>query len=380
MTDQLLHLVDVTDVLSHFLATKELGGIPRLLVTIIDTAAAIPDVEFCVFDKRAEAFFVVGNRSSLDVALLDQYEFSRGPDRLDHWVEHLAPDLRPIDDSLLQGRTPHYCFLSSQWDTLPERENFSYLRDFLQREKVTVLHHDSYFLGEVSVSAAACRFRGYWSVVLESDAKVIFISEHGRHLSERYIGHCARAVIARYDFALSYPRITKGVSAEALELVQMRKPYLLVFAILDGRKSPIALIEAIAAAKLYEAYEIALIVRFACDDKDERIKLITLALTHNLKVFYSPNDATYLWLIRYSHAVFYPSLHEGFGMVPIDCKHFGKICYLPAQADYAYLHSNAISYEQDRGLDIPDVQPNVVSDLKAFPASEFARTLFSADF
>jgi hypothetical protein len=347
------------------------------LVTIIENRASISNLEFCIFSKQDQQFYVIGNCRSIAVELLDQFEFRRNTDNLDYWIDQFDPQLQPVLPSLLKGRRPHYYFLSSQWDTLPERESFAYLSTFATENEVTFLHHDSYLLDHDPESPAARRFRSYWTAATMSKRPIAFISEHTRTIFERHFGPYDRGTVAHYDFGFAYPRTTAGVAADAIELGLSASPYLLVFSIIDGRKSPTRLIENLVAAGFRQDYEIALIVRFANDDKLERIRLIDLALSNGLKVFYAPNDATYLWLVKHAHTVYYPSSREGFGMVPLDCKMFGKACALPEDADYRYLHDNSFTYESDSPITrISHVTDAVRNDLHAFGDSTFVRTIF----
>ena len=380
MTEPTLRIVDVTDVVRHLLATGEIGGIPRLLVSIIENRAALEGLRFCVFDASCASFRVIGNPRSLDVSLLERHDFSEAPDRLAAWIELCDPQLRAIDEELLQGREAHFFFLSSQWDTLPGADGFRFVSEFLARHRVTVLHHDSYLLDRGPRTPAAERFQGYWEAVVRSGRRIVFISEHTRRDFERHFGACPQGVVAHYDFHFEYPRNTTGVDQGAVLLADPARPYLTVFSIMDGRKSPLPVIRQLIDEGFRKRFEIALIVRFMTDDKPERIQLIDLVLMHDLKVFYSPNDATYLWLIKYAHAVFYPSLHEGFGMVPLDCKMFGKPCFIPGDADYGYLHDNARSYQAQSGgrLDLASAEDphSIHNNLMDFGNSGFADILF----
>lgn len=380
MTEPTLRIVDVTDVVRHLLATGEIGGIPRLLVTMIENRAAVDGLRFCVFDAAAGTFRVIGNPRSLDVSLLERHDFSGEADKLAAWIEQCNPRLEAIDDEFLQGRQAHFFFLSSQWDTLPGADGFRFVSEFLARHRVTVLHHDSYLLDRGPTTPAAQRFRGYWEAVVRSGGRIVFISEHTRRDFERHFGPCPQGVIAHYDFHFEYPSVTAGVNEGAVLLADPARPYITVFSIMDGRKSPLPVIRQLIDQGFRERFEIALIVRFMTDDKPERVQLIDLVLMHDLKVFYSPNDATYLWLIKHAHAVFYPSRREGFGMVPLDCKMFGRPCFIPGDADYGYLHDNARSYESQVGgeLDLASAEDphSIDNNLRNFGNSGFAEILF----
>lgn len=369
-----LHVVDVTDTLRHILATREIGGIPRLLVTLIENRTAMPDVCFCVYLKSRRQFKLIRNLRSLDVSILDQYIFEKDTDNLDRWIELLKPDLQDLPQG---GGDPHYYFLSSQWDTFGEPEDFAFLSHLLSNEKVTCLNHDSYLLDRDGGSPIAQRFVRFWKAVLKSSSRLFYISEHTREHFERHFGQTNGSTV-RYDFAFSYPRITGGVSQEAINLSLQGKPYILVFSVLDGRKSSLGIIEALATLKRGNQgnFDIVLIVRFAVDDNASRLKLIDLVLENDLKVFLNPNDLTYLWLIKNAQAIYYPSLKEGFGMVPIDCRVFGKHCFIPEGADFAYLHPNAILYQTDT----PDFPSHLVTScnhvLKPLFLSEFFLHVF----
>ncbi len=372
-----LRLVDVTDVLRHILATGELGGIPRLLVSIIEAQTAIPNLRFCVFDAQQSRFLVVGQTRSLDLALLDQLEFTPNADNIQRWIDLCKPDLLPVEAWLNDTLEAHYYFLSTQWDTFPPESDFAFFRAFLAREHVTCLLHDQYLLTQQPESAAAVRFEGYWRAVVEGGARKVFISSHTRQAFEQRFGKGGANIKVPYDFAFAYPRGQAGVDPEALSLVVNGRRYLLVFSVLDGRKAPLPLVQRLVAENQDHEFEIVLIVRFANDDMDERVRLMDLVVEHGLRVFLAPNDSSYLWLIRYAHAVFYPSVHEGYGMVPLDCKRYGKACFCPVEADFTYLHDNIVTYEQN-GEILPQVRkPRLFhNDLNAFRHSTFAQGLF----
>lgn len=374
MTDNQIYFIDVTDTLVHFLNTNELGGIPRLVITILEIRFLIPNVYFGIYRESIGEFEVIRNLASLDVVLLETNDLISQKKCIDDWIDLFNPELEPLNVN--EHVDIKYIFLSSQWDTFYSDSGYQFLTNLLINESVTCLNHDSYLLEDKFLSVTSERYKLYWSTVLKSKANIFFVSEHSKDNFSRLF-NSNKGDVARYDFPFSYPRTHGGVHPDAIKLALKNTQYILVFSVLDHRKDPLPIIKELVRTNENTQRELVLIVRFQNDNKLRNKEFIDFVLDHKIKTFYNPNDVTYISLIKYSSAVFYPSSKEGFGIVPFDCKIFGKFCYVPNDSDYMYLHDNVIGYSKEEPIGEIQYNKRAINNLKDPDSSNFIKLLFN---